>query len=160
MKKGNSIVASFAVLFGLFLIGTACSNFRIFEENKKIEGNEWSKFDTLRFYVNITDTADSRDIYVSIRNSNDYQFSNMFVFVKTIAPGGNFIKDTLEITLADKAGIWLGKGIGDVNEVSQVYKKNVRFALPGIYTFEYVQGMRSEPLLGVLDVGIRIVNSD
>ena len=47
-------------------------------------------------------------------------------------------------------------GLGDMWDLQQIYKTNVRFAHRGKYTVEYQQGMRMDKLPFLLDVGLRI----
>jgi gliding motility-associated lipoprotein GldH len=66
------------------------------------------------------------------------------------------VKDTIEVILADNRGKWLGSGLGDIWDLQQIYKENIRFAQQGRYTFEYQQAMRTEKLPFILDVGLRV----
>ena len=46
--------------------------------------------------------------------------------------------------------------LGDIWDLQQIYKDNVRFAQRGKYTIKYQHGMRMDRLPFVLDVGLRI----
>jgi len=92
---------------------------------------------------------------VNFRHTTDYPKSNLFVFITTTAPTGASRRDTLEIIIAEDNGKWKGNGFGDIKLVSKEYRKAVRFAVPGKYTFEIEQGMRI-PEIPVTDVGLRI----
>lgn len=92
---------------------------------------------------------------ISLRNDNDYPYSNCFLFVNTISPKGIIIHDTIEFSLADEHGKWLGHGFGGVWS-TEFYKKNIRFPVKGPYKIEVIQAMRDEPLVGIMDVSIRI----
>jgi gliding motility-associated lipoprotein GldH len=65
----------------------------------------------------------------------------------------------VKIGIADERGKWLGNGLGSRFDNSLLWQKNVRFPRTGVYTFEYEQGMRDEPLLGIDDIGLRIEKS-
>jgi gliding motility-associated lipoprotein GldH len=86
--------------------------------------------------------------------------SNLYLFVTTTAPSGHSVRDTVEVILADEKGKWLGSGLGDIWDLQQLYKQNVRFAQRGKYRFEYEQAMRTEKLPFVLDVGLRVEKAD
>ena len=63
----------------------------------------------------------------------------------------------LEAGLPDPAlGIILGSGLGDIATLQVPYKANVRFPYPGMYSFEIEQGMRTEELNHLFDIGLRI----
>ena len=89
-----------------------------------------------------------------------YSYSNIFLFVTTTSPGGQWIKDTLEMPLANSRGKWLGSGIGDLYFIRQLFKYNVRFPTSGVYTFKIVQGMRDTDLKGIRDIGLRLEKAD
>lgn len=144
------------LFFSLLIILFSCDQKRFFEKNSKIQNAIWKIDSIQKFYVNITDTITPYSIYLNVRNSNDYQYSNLFLFVRTISPAQYSIRDTVEFILADKSGKWLGTGLGPVFFNQRLYKENVRFPIPGIYIFEIQQGMRKDELSGITDVGIRI----
>jgi gliding motility-associated lipoprotein GldH len=116
----------------------------------------WEKDTVLRFKAEITDTISPYNIYINIRNASSYQFSNLFLFVTTHSPKGGVVKDTIELTLADAKGRWLGNGLGDIWDNQISYKRNVRFPYKGIYIFELQQAMRVMRLPFIMDAGIRI----
>ena len=76
--------------------------------------------------------------------------------ISTFLSKRHTIRETFEITLSDDRGKWLGSGLGDMWDLQQIYKTNVRFAQRGKYTVEYQQGMRMDKLPFLLDVGLRI----
>ena len=64
--------------------------------------------------------------------------------------------DTLECILADEKGKWLGTGIGDIYDNQIPFKKNVLFPKKGKYKFEIEQGMRTDIVPLIMDIGLRI----
>lgn len=154
MKKINY---SFGILLAFMLL--ACNFNDIYEKVVDIPKSEWDKKKAASFQVPVTDTLTSHDIYLNVRNNNDYLYSNLFVFVTLIAPNGKSVKDTIEITLADEKGKWLGHGFSGVWSTKQVYKRQVRFSQPGIYKINIQQGMRDDILRGIPDIGINIEKS-
>jgi gliding motility-associated lipoprotein GldH len=135
---------------------TSCDSRRVFEKNQELPDYTWEKGKALKFTVDIQDTLTSHNVYVNLRNGSSYPYSNLFLFVTTHAPKGGMIKDTIELTLADAKGKWLGKGLGDIWDNQILYKRNVRFPFKGTYTFELEQAMRNAKLPSVMDAGIRI----
>ncbi len=53
-------------------------------------------------------------------------------------------------------GFELGKGLGDIYANRYLFRENFRFPQKGTYRFELIQAMRVNPLLGIMDAGIRI----
>ena len=74
----------------------------------------------------------------------------------TTSPDGKSITDTLEYQLADEKGRWLGKGLGDINELRLPYKTNIFFPVTGTYRIRVQHGMRAEDLKGVYDFSLRV----
>ena len=134
----------------------SCDPGRVYEKNIKIPDGIWSQDHIVRFEVEIEDTASAHNLYVNVRNTSLYPTSNLYIFIKTTAPSGNSVMDTLDVILADDRGKWLGSGLGDIWDLQQLYKANIRFAQKGIYTFEYQQAMRPARLPFILDVGLRV----
>lgn len=135
---------------------SSCDKNAVYDKNMPVPQHIWSSMDTLSYYVNIADTLHSHNIYLNIRNSHNYEYSNIFLFISTYAPNGNFIKDTVEITLADKTGKWFGKGAVDVFSLQVPYKIKIKFPFMGIYLFEIQHAMWNNNLKGITDVGLRV----
>ena len=147
------------LLFLLLLIGyllVSCDQDRVFEKNIKIPDGVWSFHDPVRFEVYIEDTVSMHNLYINIRNTSMYPMRNLYLFIETTAPSGHTLTDTVEVILADDKGKWYGSGLGDIWDLSQLYKQNIRFAQKGKYSFRYEQAMRTENLPFILDVGLRI----
>lgn len=142
------------ILAGLILI--SCDNNRVFEKNVELPDHVWEKSNIIKFDVAIDDTLSSHNLYINVRNASSYQYNNLFLFVTTHSPYGGVVKDTVELTLADAKGRWLGNGLGDIWDNQIPYKTNVRFPFKGTYTIELEQAMRQEKLPFIMDAGIRI----
>jgi len=149
------------VAAALVLLFASCDTNRVFEENRGISKGRWNVLDTISFQVEITDSVTPHNIYINIRNSGEYAFSNLFMFITTTFPNGKTSRDTVECLLADQEG-WLGSGLGDIWDNQILYRSGVRFPILGRYTFSYEQAQRSgqraqiESLPEIMDVGIRI----
>ena len=135
---------------------SACDKNVVFEKNVKIPESQWDINNPIRLDAEIKDTLTPFNMYVNLRNGSRYQYSNLFLFFTTTTPGGIIAHDTIEVTLADDRGKWLGNGIGDIKDNRILFKRNFHFPRTGIYKFELQQAMRVNPLLQIADVGIRI----
>ena len=139
-------------LFSFF----GCDKKRLYEENKQIPNRIWNNKNIVPFIVNIADTISLHNVYINVRNSGEYTYSNLYLFLRTAYPDGKVSCDTVECILADISGRWLGKGSGDVWDNQILFKRGVRFKKAGIYTFSYEQAMRVENLPMITDAGLRI----
>lgn len=149
-------VTMIILLFCTFALLPSCDNNRVFEMNVNLPEHNWSRNNVLVFNVDIADTVSSHNIYVNIRNGGQYQYSNLYIFIKTVSPSGQWIRDTVEVVLADDRGRWLGGGLGDIFALQVLYKQNVRFPYTGLYCFELEQAMRTDELNQVFDIGLRV----
>lgn len=155
MKKLN-----FFCLFLFALLFSSCDSNVVFEDNIKLPENRWSISNVVKLEAEITDSITPYNIYINVRNAGGYQFSNLFVFLTTHTPSGLTARDTVEITLADESGKWLGDGLGDIWDNRVLFRSNFRFPEKGLYKFELEQAMRIDPLPQIMDIGLRIEKGD
>jgi gliding motility-associated lipoprotein GldH len=148
------------LFFSICFIINGCDPGRVYEKNIKIPDGIWKADEPVRFEVTVEDTVSAHNLYINVRNTSLYPMSNLYLFVTTTAPSGHGVKDTVEITLADEKGKWLGSGLGDIWDLQQPYKQNVRFAQRGKYTFVFEQAMRTEHLPFIIDVGLRVEKAE
>ena len=151
-RSHNLIILTLLII--LFL--GSCDSKRFFEENKSIEKKTWNSSNKFRFNVLINGTGSTYSFFINVRNTGDYPFRNIFLFLQTTFPDGHIARDTIECTLADNEGRWLGSGISDVKFNRLLFQKGVRFPQKGNYIFELEQGMRIRDLKGISDIGIRL----
>lgn len=154
-----------SILFGLIVFCFwACDSNRVFDEYQSVS-NQWHKDSIVTFKVTPPDSINAYNIFVNLRNTNDYKYSNLFLIVSTKFPYGKVIKDTLEYRMAKPNGEFLGTGFTDVKENKLWYKENVVFNEIGEYHFTIQHAMRENGkvdgivnLEGITDVGLRIEN--
>lgn len=154
LKFGRRVLQVLSVL-ALFVV-SACNTIALYEKNNSIESGIWNQENTLSFDVDILDTIAPYDFYLNIRHNDDYEYSNLFLFIDTYYPTAEYTRDTIEILLANTAGKWYGEGFGELKEIRVLLKQGVSFPSSGNYTFSFVQAMRTENLNGIEDFGIRI----
>lgn len=140
------------LVFGL----ASCNTKVIFSEQKPLPDAKWDVRDTVMFSLNIEDTLGLYDFVISLRNTTDYPYSNIFLFINTVFPEGQRSVDTLEYMLADQYGKWLGSGRGFYRDNDILYRYNLRFAQPGPYRFEIVHAMRTDTLVGIDEVAFTL----
>jgi gliding motility-associated lipoprotein GldH len=137
----------------------ACDPNRFYEKNVDFANETWPKDSVAIFDVEISDTVGVYNIYLNNRISGQYGYSNLYLFITTLLPNEQIMRDTLECILADVNGRWLGKGFGNVWSNKIPYRKYIRFPQKGKYTFYIEQAMREEELKHILNAGIRIEKS-
>jgi gliding motility-associated lipoprotein GldH len=141
----------------LFVILLSCDSNKVYEEYVEIDNGVWERENIISFDFEAEDTTTAHNTYINIRNTGDYPYSNVYLFVKMEGPSGNLLIDTVNCILADNRGIWLGSGIGDLWDLKIPYFGGFKFAQKGKYRVSFEQAMRVEDgLKGITDVGIRV----
>ncbi len=153
MKRNKQI---WILLSLMSLLLVACNNDIIYDKQKEISNTEWNFDDVKKFNINIEDTLEYVDFYIIIRNTIDYKYANLFLFLTTMTPNNDVSHDTLQFLLADMEGKWLGDGTGNFRENVFLFQHGIQFSQKGTYSFEFTQAMRDTNLIGVSDIGIRI----
>lgn len=143
------------VLLALVVFFTACDYRVFYEKIDHFSGEEWFKDSVLTYPIEIKDSMEFYNIYLTVRNSTDYQTQMLYVFLTTEFPTGALAKDTLGCTIATPRGEWTGKGKGRLRDNEFLLKENVRFPIKGHYRFTVEQAMRTNPLTGIESFGIR-----
>ena len=151
-RKINLLILS---LFAVLLM-SSCDQSRVFEDNIAIENNVWKSTAPVTFAVDIADTTSGNNFYLNIRHAEGYQYSNLYVFMKTKFPNGKTAQDTVELVLQDPNGKWTGSGLGDIWDSQIMFKRNLRFPLKGKYEFSVYQAMQTPELPMIMEVGMRI----
>ena len=155
MKAARNILfAALPVLAMLFLNG--CSDpGMIIDQNTPIDNHNWSYANAVKNEVKIDDASIPYNIYINLRVTGEYKYSNIFVLLHK---NGRKLKGTtrFEIKLADLDGEWLGQGSGNLYSYQLPIMTNFKFPEKGTYTFSIEQNMRDNPLHEVNDVGMRV----
>jgi gliding motility-associated lipoprotein GldH len=134
----------------------ACDPGRVYDDNKLIEGNNWYYKNAVPFDIQIKDTTKLYNVYVNLRITSDYKYSNIFMWMNTTNPEKKTDQRRIEIRLADEGGKWLGSGLGDLYDYQFPVLQKVKFPSSGFYRFELEQNMRDDTLTFVKSVGVRV----
>ncbi len=147
------------------LVLTSCDAKRVFDDYATLKNGSWNINNTITFPFTINDTLAKRNVFINIRNNNDYGYSNLFLITKLNFPDGHHIIDTLEYDMADKTGRFLGHGFSEIKENKLFYKEHIIFPISGNYSVDISHAMRKngsvngiEQLNGITDLGFRIEN--
>ena len=151
----------------LFIICVACAalscNDGVAFHTYKDMPNFWHKDSAVVFKINEKDTVNTYNLFLTLRNDGSYKYSNLFLITEMQFPHGRTISDTLEYTMSEPDGSWLGTGFGDLKDNKLWYREGVRFEERGMYIFSVRQAMRRngdvDPIValeGIRDVGLRI----
>jgi gliding motility-associated lipoprotein GldH len=150
-------VNKFLYIFVASWFLVSCSDADIVYQNSKvIENNTWNKDESISFDFEISDTIEFYDFYFSLRTTNLYEWSNLFMFVEIGSPEDQFNIDTVEFSLANSVGEWTGLSSGSIINNKILFISQKRFPSLGTYNLTFNQAMRQDNLTEVMDVGIII----
>jgi gliding motility-associated lipoprotein GldH len=155
MKVARSLCfAIFPALLAFMLNGCSDPN-AIIDQNTSINNRNWSYANQITNSFKIDDPNRLYNIYINLRVTGEYKYSNIFVLLHKSGPklGG---VTRFEIKLANPDGEWLGQGSGNLYSYQVPVMTNFKFPEKGSYTFTIEQNMRDNPLHEVNDVGIRV----
>lgn len=154
----NSVLLSFLFL----MVITSCDSNRVFDVYKSVP-NQWHKDSIISFKIKPPDTINPYNLFVNLRNTNDYKYSNLYLIVEMDFPHGKRIKDTLQYEMAEPNGKLLGTGFTDIKENKLWYKEGVVFNETGEYKINIQHAMRENGkingvinLEGITDIGFRV----
>jgi gliding motility-associated lipoprotein GldH len=138
----------------------SCDKKRVFDEYKSV-GSAWNKDSIITFDLPVLDSTKRYDLFVNLRDNDNYKYSNLFLIVSLELPNGYTKVDTLEYEMANPDGSLMGDGFTDIKESKLYYKENVRFR--GKYKVHIKQAVRETGkvpgvtnLDGITEVGFRI----
>ena len=157
IKNSGILILAAILLF-------SCDKKRVFDEYKSV-GSAWHKDSIVTFDLPVLDSTKRYDLFVNLRNNNNYPFNNLFLIVAIEMPNGFTKVDTLEYQMANPDGTLLGNGFTDIKESKLYLKENVKFR--GKYKVHIKQAVRQsgkipgvQELEGITDVGFRIEQKD
>lgn len=150
----------------LLVMLSSCDSKAVFDQYKSVS-TSWNKEDVVQFKINAPDSIKPYNLFVNVRNTNAYKYSNLYLIVQMDFPHGKTVTDTLEYKMTEKNGEWLGQGLSAVKENKLWYKEGVVFNENGIYNVSIQQAMRGSGevngvvnLEGITDVGFRIEKTE
>ena len=147
------------VFLSLFLL--VCCNTNTESSYSVFEEDSWHADSIITLNHSVVDTITKQNLYLKIRHTTDFEYQNIFLFVDFQEK-----RDTIEVTLSEKNGKWLGSGFGDIKEVEYCFAKEVIFNSKKTSNVTFEQAMRygDQPVItnlkGIIALGINIKKSE
>ena len=134
----------------------ACDTDVVYEKSIPVNIYGWKISDSLKFEINVEDSAQRYDLSVAVRHRDIYDYTNLYVKITTILPTGEVKSEVVSLPLCDESGKWLGKCAGDICFSRILLLKRTYFPIKGQYSFYVKHEMRQDKLKNVLDLGLRL----
>jgi gliding motility-associated lipoprotein GldH len=96
---------------------------------------------------------------ITIRHTDAYPYQNLWLFVDIEQDSLVLTRDTIECYMANERGEWLGGGL-TVHELPLLYSDHYLFTNSGEYLISITQGMRNDTLIGIKEVGVKIIRNE
>lgn len=145
-------------IMSLMVLLSSCQTGPFFEKNRIIPGQEWEAAFRPAFPIDIDDTTASYDVFLNIRHTPYYRYSNLYLVLKEIQPDSiETLHPSFEVKMADQEGRWLGQSAGHLYQQTELWKENHRFSDTGRYTLEIDHQMEDPTLIGINDIGIKVI---
>ena len=150
----------FLFAWGVLLL-TSCTDIDLFEKHASIPKHEWKADYKPQFTFNIQYTTAVNDVMLILRHNEKYRYNNIWVKLSIQSPGDSAQTIRIEKTLATNKDGWLATAMDDIYDHrisinNELAENNISFKTPGEYTFTLQQDMREDPLLHVMNVGLRV----
>src|ERR1700753_1987795 len=152
MKRGLYFILCFSIIATFYGCGKPGT---VIDKNDDVENHNWTYVNKFRYDAAIDDASAAYTIYINMRVTGEYKYSNMFILLTQVNPDKKSKTTRFELKLADKDGTWLGEGSGNLYSFQIPVITGYKFPAKGTYTFYIEQNMRDNPLREVSDVGLR-----
>lgn len=145
------------IILLLSLLIASCAKINLYEKQADIPSQQWFYNNVPSFTFDIVDTSSLYNLYIVLRHTDAYNYDNIWLKLGSKAPGDTTRFQNLNLILATDANGWDGAGTDDIFEVRKnITPGPVPFKKPGTYMFSISQIMRENPLMHILNVGLRI----
>ena len=156
MKRAIKLFYTAAVVTLLLTAAGCTDKSAVIDKNTAIENHSWSYSNKVLYTVKIDDEKIPYNLYMNLRVTDDYRYSNLFVLITQTGPDKKQVIKRYELTLANKQGEWLGNASGNLYSYQLRFLTNYKFDAKGAYSISIEQNMRDNPLREVSDVGLRV----
>lgn len=145
-------------LLGIFLLAAllfSCGEEPMYEKVYNFKNRSWDQSVKPEFEVDIQNTDVTYDFTLSLRTTTDYPYSNLWIFMKSVAPDGSTGREPYEIHIANPDGSWIGNKTGSIVETELSFSSR-KLPQKGKYVFTVEQGITESQVTEVLDIGFRV----
>lgn len=154
MQRSNLI---YACLLALVLL--SCQGNSYYHHSETIPAKGWELNQTLYFQDSLRDNVPERMHFeVSIRHTNMYPYQNLWMYIRTKASDGTNRLDSINWTLSEPSGRWLGSGWGSLYSLShQLPDLDIKKSFgTRWFSVEIQHGLKDLTLPGIEDVGVHL----
>jgi gliding motility-associated lipoprotein GldH len=141
------------------LVLTSCSRIEEYHQSRVIPYKGWEIYNIVNFSDSLPENNTCNYSFdIQIRHRNDYQYGNIWLYIRTETSDNIVRFDTINWKLADYTGHWFGKGWGSLY--------NIEYKMPDLnfskkegkkwFKIDVQHGLRDNYLKGIESIGIKL----
>jgi gliding motility-associated lipoprotein GldH len=137
----------------------SCEDSNIYYHSEVIPLSGWDRNQTLYFQDSLRAKAPEKlHFEIDLRHTNLYPYQNLWLYIRTKCSDGTSRLDSINWTLSEPNGRWIGSGWGSLYSLSHrlpdiLIKKNTGSRW---FIIEIQHGLRNKTLTGIEDIGVRL----
>ena len=78
------MINAFVKILGIVILVlglVSCDSSKVYEEYIEVENANWKKENVASFEFEATDTTVAHNVYINVRNTGSYAYSNLYLFL-------------------------------------------------------------------------------
>lgn len=143
------------MVMGILPATFSCNSIDLYEKTVTVPKHEWSSSYKPEFTFIIKDSTSLYQVFFVIRHTEKYNFNNIWINLYSQPPGDTLHKAPYELKLATNEKGWLATGMDDIYEHRIKLTDAIRLRA-GEYKMKIENIMREDPLLHVMNIGLRV----
>ncbi len=147
-------IRKYAFFVAVLAFVVSCDSHLRYEQFEAVNKQGWNYKNDVYFTVPI-ENVKPKELIIAVRNTADYQKSNLWLFLTLTTPSGTILRDTLDCPLADDYGYWLGDGFSGLYLTKHLVK-DVKLEEQGDWRLAITQGMRQDSIKGIQEIGVLV----
>lgn len=145
-----------ATIIATLLLLTSCISSVSFVSVLDMPKGEWQSNEYAEFNFTQHDTTASHRIELIVRHTPDFEWRDLQLEIRTVNPENLFWCDTINVTLTDTVGRWLGKDMTAHVDFAVEYRRAVIFTRKGEYNIRIRRIAPSQDIEGIKAIGVII----
>ncbi len=147
----------FTFLILLVVVFTSCDRSRIYADYENLNG-VWKQDSTYSFSFGIEDLNSTYNLIVSLTNRSSYPYYNLYFNYELLDEADSVLSEKLEEILFfdPKTGRPKGSGSGNLFSHNHTILQDFKFDKAGTYNLRISHFMRTDSLLDIERVGLRV----
>ena len=158
IQKVKTKLCCCILLLACSTLFVACGKKEVYYQFKQIKNGEWNVDSLLVFDLDtlLMEKEMLYDIHIEVTNNISYPYQNLWLFTSYVVNDSIVRERQTQFVLADKNGVWTGKGFGSLYQSTHLWLGSYRFKEIKDSRIYVKHGMTDSVLKGVEKVGIKI----